>query len=133
MKTRKRWRSDFKSKDRRPPASEAAGYDIHFDAVLIEQSIAKQYGVLPTLQGELAYTDWAKLVGGLMEDTPLGRVVETRMEKDPKAIARMTPWQHAERSRWRQFLTKQANQTVDPDRARAQMGRLEAQLAKLFG
>ena len=48
--------------------------------MLIEQSIAKQYGILPAAQGELGWAEWVKLVGGLMDDTPLGRVVAVRNE-----------------------------------------------------
>ena len=35
--------------------------------MLIEQSIAKQYGILPAAQGELGWAEWVKLVGGLMD------------------------------------------------------------------
>ena len=45
---------------------------MEYDAVLIEQSIAKQYGILPSQQGELKYADWAKLVGGLTESSDAG-------------------------------------------------------------
>ncbi len=75
-------------------------YDQEMDRVLIEQSIAKQYGILPSKQDDLQYPDWAKLVGGLMEDTPLGRVVAIRSETDPDVIRRFTPDQRRIRSEW---------------------------------
>lgn len=55
--------------------------------MLIEQSIAKQYGILPAAQGELGWAEWVKLVGGLMDDTPLGRVVAVlqRERREPCA------------------------------------------------
>ena len=68
-----------------------------YDAVLIEQSIAKQYHVLPSEQGELSYCDWAKLVSGLMHDTPLGQVVALRSEDDPEILKHMTAEQRAVR------------------------------------
>ena len=65
------WSSDFRT----PPNDPQPLYDAAFDAVLIEQSLATQYGILPAAQAELPYPEWAKLVGGLMDNTPLGRVV----------------------------------------------------------
>ena len=71
--------------------------------MLIEQSIAAQYGVLPSRQEDLPWADWGKLVGGLMEDTPLGRVVGIRAERDPDAIRRFTPGQKQIRAEWAAF------------------------------
>ena len=107
-------------------------YDADFDALLIEQSIATQYGILPADQGELPYNEWAKLVSGLMDNTPLGKVVETRGETDPKIVAQMTPWQKRIRSEWQRFI---ATKTVKQPRAElaAQMAALEAMLANAFG
>lgn len=47
--------------------------------------------------------DWAKLVGGLMEDTPLGQVVAIRREKDHEAIRRFSPDQRRIRAEWAAF------------------------------
>lgn len=96
--------------------------------MLIQQSIAKQYGVLPSDQGELHYSDWAALVSGLMEDTPLGRVVQVRMEKDPAVLRRMTPQQKQLRAAWAQFVKGRQKPVFEKD-----IGRLEAMMAALFG
>ena len=61
-------------------------YDLEYDRTLIEQSIAKQYRVLPSEQGDLHYSDWLKMVSGLMDDTPLGRIVMIRSENDKERI-----------------------------------------------
>ena len=71
--------------------------------MLIEQSIAKQYGILPAAQGELGWAEWVKLVGGLMDDTPLGRVVAVRSESDAKMCIRDSP--HREALRLNHHLT----------------------------
>lgn len=100
--------------------------------MLIEQSIATQYGILPEAQGELPYAEWAKLVGGLMDDTPLGRIVSIRGETDSKVLANMTPWQKNVRSKWQAFLaSRQSSQS--PELLRDQMRQLEKMLAKAFG
>ena len=100
--------------------------------MLIEQSIATQYGILPGEQVNLPYPEWAKLVSGLMDNTPLGRVVAVRGEQDPKIIAQMNPWQRRIRTEWRAFLSRKVVQRP-PGELRAQMASLERMLAKAFG
>ena len=107
-------------------------YDVGFDAVLIEQSIATQYGILPGAQGELPYPEWSKLVGGLMDDTPLGRVVSVRGERDPKVISGMNAWQKSIRSDWRAFLASR-QEKQRPENLKDQMAALERMLAQAFG
>lgn len=94
------------------------------------QSVAAQYGVLPAAQRELPWPEWERLVSGLMEDTPLGKLVAVRTERDPAALRRMTPWQRKARRDWNCFLAQQARQT-QPDTG-AQRA-LQAQLARMFG
>ncbi len=118
---------------RTPPHKEENLYDPDFDAVLIEQSIATQYGILPAAQGELPFPEWSKLVGGLMDDTPLGRVVAVRAESDRKVIARMSPWQRRIRAEWSAHLARQTLTRSRPETLRAEMAALERAMAKLFG
>lgn len=105
---------------------------MEFDAVLIEQSIATQYGILPRDQSELPYPEWSKLVSGLMDNTPLGRVVSVRGEKDQKKIAQMGPWQRKIRSEWQSFVTSKVAEKPR-EALLAQMADLERMLAKAFG
>lgn len=119
---------------RNPPKTRDHWYDPDHDAVLIEQSIAKQYGVIPSMQGDLKYSDWAKMVSGLMEDTPLGRIVQIRAETDRDAIKRFTPDQRQIWQAWQRFRTERI--MANPD-ARAeyrnQMRALERSFAVAFG
>lgn len=100
--------------------------------MLIQQSIATQYGILPEQQGELPYHEWEKLVSGLMDTTPLGRVVAIRAERDRDTIARMPPWQHRLRREWQAFRARQM-QRKDPEEVARQMAGLEQMIAKAFG
>ena len=118
---------------RRPQPDEPKLYDLEFDALLIEQSIATQYGILPAAQGEIPYTEWVKLVSGLMDDTPLGRVVAVRAEEDRKVIAKMTPWQRRIRAEWNAFLVQETVQRQSTAELRAQMDNLERAMARMFG
>ena len=122
--------TDFRKKN--APQNNDSLYDIQFDAILIQQSIAKQYGVLPAAQGEMRYDDWAKLVGGLMDDTPLGRVVAVRGEKDREVIRKMDSWQLSIRNDWNAFLAKKLA-AQDAADTRTAMDALEKMIAKAFG
>ncbi|MGX8702075.1 hypothetical protein [Caproiciproducens sp.] len=66
--------------------------------------MAKQYGVLPSEQENLKYSDWSKMVSGLMDDTPLGRVVGVRSETNKDIIKNYTKEQRAVRDEWPRFL-----------------------------
>ena len=102
-----------------------------FDAVLIEQSIAKQYHILPSEQGNLSYSDWSKLVSGLMHDTPLEQVVAIRSEDDKDVLKKMTPEQRAVRSEW--FAFRASNVQYSAEDMRRQSEQLEKMIASLFG
>ena len=106
-------------------------YDLEYDAVLIEQSIAKQYHILPSQQEELSYSDWAKLVSGLMNDTPLGKVVEIRSEDDAEIIKNMTKEQLAIRSEWQSFVNSHITYSEEDMQKQSEM--LEKMMASLFG
>lgn len=99
------------------------------DEILVAQSLAGQYGLPPTLQDRLRYRDWSALVAGLRPDSPLGLAVAARMERDSRAVARMSPWQRRQRSRW--ASRKAAVQ--DPAGARQQLETLQEALRRMYG
>lgn len=65
--------------------------------------MAKQYHILPSEQEDLHYSDWYQLIAGLMEDTPLGRIVLIRKEKDKKTIEGYGSYEKEVRRRWQRF------------------------------
>ena len=105
---------------------------MEYDRILIEQSIAKQYGVFPSDQGSLHYSDWSKMVSGLMDDTPLGRIVMIRSEKDAERIKTFSPEQKRIQAEWKKFRAANA-QKVDAESYGAQMRALEGMFAALSG
>lgn len=96
---------------------------------MIEQSLAKQYGVLPSEQESLHYSDWAKMVGGLMDDTPLGRVIAIRSENDRDVLSRMSPDQQQIRADWFAFRASARTPADEKERQK----QLQAMIAGLFG
>ena len=88
-------------------SNEESCYDVEYDKQLIAESIAKQYHILPSQQDDLSYSDWSQLVSGLMDDTPLGRIVTIRCETDKERIKRFTPHEKAIRTEWARFKAGQ--------------------------
>lgn len=124
-------RRDFRAARRKRPQNDE-WYDLEHDARLIEQSIAKQYGLLPAAQEELPWAEWSVLVGGLMDDTPLGRVVAVRSERDVGVIRRMTVHQRQLRSEWQRFCARR-EMARDPEGIRQRQAALERSMALAFG
>ena len=98
---------------------------------MLLQSVAAQYGVLPATQWELPWPEWITLVAGLMDTTPLGRLVEVRTERDPAILRRMTPWQKRERAKWRRFLAGRRLRRADE--TRREQRTMQTALARMFG
>jgi len=68
---------------------------------------------LPSEQDELKYTDWAKLVSGLMHDTPLGHIVEIRTQKDKNVLKQYGAYEKRIRSDWQKFLRTKSKGQAD--------------------
>lgn len=100
--------------------------------MLIAQSVAKQYGILPSQQEELRYSDWILLVGALMEDTPLGQIVLIRKEDDKNRLKHFTQHEHRIRNEWRNFRAKQKMETERKKPEEYALG-FEKMFAAMFG
>jgi hypothetical protein len=75
-------------------------YDLLDDWNLIESSFLKQYGVRLRTEDDMSYEEFCTLLSGIMYDTPLGRIVSIRAEKDPKIIKNFTREQNRIRTEW---------------------------------
>ena len=122
-------RADFQKKQPTKAAGDP-GYDLDYDRELIEQSIAKQYHVLPSEQPYLRYQDWNKMVAGLMDDTPLGRIVSLRLETNKEILKNLSPEQKQVRNEWARFKASKA--VKNRDQMQEQI-HLQQMIAGLFG
>ena len=120
----KRQKHDFK----KPRTTSEHFYDVEFDKDLIESSLATQYGIRLRQEPDISYAEWARLVSGLMPETPLGRVVQIRMEKDPKVISKFGEYERKVRADWSKF--KYSQQT--PEQAEHSVEQLQDMLKNLF-
>ncbi|MEG1863395.1 MAG: Gp15 family bacteriophage protein, partial [Oscillospiraceae bacterium] len=104
-------------------------YDLKYDEILIQQSLAKQYGILPKAQEELSWADFSNLVSGLMYDTPLAQVVSIRSERDMDIVSRFTKEQKAIRAQWQMFLVRNSKARDNKEN----IGKLQETLKAMFG
>lgn len=90
------WRADFKTNSQ---VDNNSGYDIIDDYDLIESSFFQQYG-LRLRSANLEWDEFLNLLSGLLPETPLGRIVSIRLEKNPDVLKEFTPEQKKIRSDW---------------------------------
>jgi hypothetical protein len=60
-----------------------------------------QYGIRLRLENEMTWGEFCTLLKGLGPETPLGRVVAVRSEKDPARIKKFSPAERKIRTAWR--------------------------------
>jgi hypothetical protein len=70
------------------------------DWELVESSFLSQYGIRLRKDDDMSWSEFCSLLSGIMPETPLGRVVSIRAEKDPKIIKNFTKEQKKIRNDW---------------------------------
>lgn len=122
-------RNDFKTDNRNKGASY---YDLNDDWVLVESSLAKQYGIrIRHIAEDMSWDEFSTLVSGIMPDTPLGQIINIRAETDPEVIKNFNTQQRKIYNDWR---NKQARQMLDDTRSLdEQMKQIEKMFASMFG
>lgn len=83
-------------------------YDFIEDWELIESSFVMQYGIRLRQDDDMSWNEFCSLLTGIMYDTPLGRVVSIRAEKDPKVIKGFSKEEKRIRDEWRKRKHKKA-------------------------
>lgn len=86
-------------------------YDLDEDWSLIVSSFQTQYGI--RLSNDLSSMGWREfsyLLEGLSGETPLGRIISIRAEKDPEVIKNMTPSEKRIRSEYRRKMASQKSE-----------------------
>jgi len=106
-------------------------YDLREDWVLIESSLAKQYGIRIRQETDMSWVEFCTLISGLMPDTPLGNMVGIRAETDPEVIKDFTSDQSNIYNTWQK---KQAlNMLEHEDKLNKDMEAMGNMLASMFG
>ena len=103
-------------------------YDTAYDYDLIVASFASQYGIRLAQEDDISYSEWARLLSGLLPDTPLGRVVQVRAETDKAAIKRFSKHEHKIRKDWATFRASKQKQEAE----NFDIAQLQEMLKKMF-
>ena len=102
----RKWRTDFKNQ-----SNSEAWYDFEEDWELIASSLKTQYGY--SIRKEIETMSWAELssdISGLMGDTPLGNIVQIRIEDDRERLKNFTQDQKNIRWKYRMKMAQNVNQ-----------------------
>lgn len=73
----------------------------------------KQYGIRLRQDDDMSWNEFCNLLSGLMPDTPLGKIVAIRAEKDPKAIKEFNETQRKIRNDW--IISRNKRLRKDPE------------------
>jgi len=83
-------------------------YDVLEDWELVAASFQSMYGMrLSRELRDMKWREFAALLQGLDERTPLGRIAAIRAEDDPERLRAFTPEMRRVRTAWRTWRAKQ--------------------------
>lgn len=101
------------------------------DFDLIVSSFQSEYGVRIYSQDfkKMKWDEFSSLMNGLSADSPLGRMVQIRLENDKNVLKHFTPHQRKIRSEWRNKQAKQMT-VQDCDSAMEQFKNVFIAMAK---
>lgn len=94
------------------------------DYDLIEASFAEQYGIRLRREDDMPWSEFCTLLSGLLPDTPLGKIVSIRAEKDRKILKTFTKEQKKIRSDWQRKKMQKLKE--NPAAYRAYMDEFQA-------
>ncbi len=106
-------------------------YDLYEDYDLIEASFAEQYGIRLRREDDMPWGEFCSLLSGLLPDTPLGKVVSIRAEKDSKILKTFTKEQKKIRSDWQRRKMQKLKE--DPAAYKAYVDDFQAFCKSAFG
>lgn len=111
-------------------SNENTFYDLREDWVLVEASIATQYGIRIRENSDMPFDEFLMLIGGLMSETPLGQIVSIRSETDRKVIKEFSP---GNRKIYNDWKLKIANSKIDnPEKLNNDIDAIANTLKKMF-
>lgn len=105
-------------------------YDATIDANLIEASFAKQYGIRLSIE-DIQVSEYYRLLGGLMEDTPLGAIIAIRSEENQDVLKSFSPEKRRIRDQWRLHIAGKQYATMSQEAKKKNNSALKALFMQL--
>ena len=90
-----------------------------------------QYGIRLSHEPDISVSEYYRLLAGIMPETPLGKIVQIRMEKDPKILKEFGDYERDVRSKWAEFKVKNHKKEVQLSNEE-QLRQLQNELKRLF-
>lgn len=106
-------------------------YDLYEDYSLIEASFAQQYNIRLRNENEMSWNEFCTLLSGLMPDTPLGRVVSIRAEKNREVIKGFNKGQRRIYDEWKMRCARKRKE--NPAAAKAYAVNMQQFFKNAFG
>lgn len=106
-------------------------YDLIEDWELIESSFVMQYGIRLRQNDDMSWNEFCSLLTGIMYDTPLGRVVSIRAEKDQKVIKNFSEEEKRIRNEW--MKRKNKKMMKNPEAYNAFWRDFQTAMKRLYG
>lgn len=78
---------------------------------------------------DITYAEWESFMVGLLPDSPLGKVISIRSEKDTQRIREFTKDERRIYDEWQSFRMKQ----ISEEEEQKMMRNLERMIASMFG
>lgn len=104
---------------------------MEYDADLIEASFAQQYNIRLDCE-DITIREYYTMLKGISEDTPLGKIVSIRSEKNRKVIQKMNKQQRHIRTQWHQFLAKKYNHECSGEEKLKQLHQIQEAFQSAF-
>ena len=90
-----------------------------------------QYGIRLSKE-DIGFGEFCRLLAGLMADTPLGRVVAIRAEKNAERVRKFSEYELNLRRTWREFKAKKQAAISRPGDWDSDIRRLQKGLEQAF-
>jgi len=103
-------------------------YHLIEDYDLIEASFAQQYGIRLRNENEMSWGEFSTLLHGINSDTPFGRIISIRAEKNRKKIK---DFSKEERRIYNEWHRKKANVVTDKKQYEHAMASFEQMFASM--
>ena len=100
---------------------------------MIEASFAMQYGIRLRSEKDITWAEFYRLLSGIMPETPLGRVVGVRAEKDREKLRNFSKHEKNIQTEWKRFCSGAASKKRNTEDWEQSVSKLQNMLAAVFG
>lgn len=83
--------------------------------------------------GSIDFREFCILLNGIMDDTPLGKIIQIRSQTDAEIIKTYTPEQKQIRDEWIMKQRKRYVKTISKKEQESELKNIQEAIAQMFG